>query len=200
MDFKKDLEELVAQLNSQDNHQGAALVTSAMNALAAPQQAVAASIEPVRKVQLASAYYSGRFNPNEKFVLASDYDALLASANQPVQDEVSDKEILAMATRFGFFSTIEMEKYFRKGWQDASKRIIAFSRALLASQPLAKADVAVMPKWWQPIESAPFQVDLLVLGQDGIVKQGYRSTQYKNDWTHWMPLPAAPAAQPQADK
>ncbi len=45
---------------------------------------------------------------------------------------------------------------------------------------------------WQPIEVAPYGVDLLVFGTNGYIHRDYRSKQYRDDWSHWMPLPAAP--------
>jgi len=45
---------------------------------------------------------------------------------------------------------------------------------------------------WQPIETAPFDEDLLTFHNSGRIAQDYRSRQYENNWTHWLPLPAEP--------
>lgn len=44
---------------------------------------------------------------------------------------------------------------------------------------------------WQPIETAPFNTQVLTYN-NGRTCENYRSHQYQNSWTHWMPLPTPP--------
>lgn len=67
-------------------------------------------------------------------------------------------------------------------------------------QTLAQQSNEQVDAQWQPIETAPFNANLLVRSKDCFISQDYRSRQYENTWTHWMPLPdthpPVPTAQP----
>lgn len=69
-----------------------------------------------------------------------------------------------------------------------------FARHALADAELREHDASPKRKslTWQPMDTAPFNTDLLVLNETGFVSQGYRSKQYATTWTHWMSLPDAP--------
>lgn len=66
----------------------------------------------------------------------------------------------------------------------ASRLLYALCDALLQAPAVTHG--------WQPIDTAPFDEDLLTFKNSGRIVQDYRSRQYDNDWTHWMRLPAGP--------
>lgn len=79
----------------------------------------------------------------------------------------------------------------RFDYESCFQQLGACEKALEEAQ--AKLAAAEKAEGWQPIETAPFGTDLMVW-KNGRVSMDYRSKEYENSWTHWMPLPTAPVA------
>lgn len=160
--LQQDLGSLAADLVSAGNHEGAALVTSAVNALAAPQQAVAASSESVECwVCNGAGVEFDDFNNKRPCCNCGDEQA---STNQPVQAKaLTDKDMPPLPEAWGWARNVDGRIEISLGSQKpfcnergsgyftpwapmfGGDQMQEYARgALLASQPSAQADVAAV--------------------------------------------------------